>query len=227
MQSKTMRTSPLFLFLFAFGLTPLAFGASILLPTNLDQLNPDLDGFVTGAPRASSGEELEESEVETDCCEKWINCSLDVKEELDAVFKTLPDCPCIYFGIPYDQMFHDRRHNTSFKWREDNCKLDLYYPTAKTCIEHIPDDIDFPAQHCCYDYRGLLITRGCGAGTPRLASKLLSPQMHLKFDRKPWLDCKGDWRKYQSVRPPNNGRKCLPLPPDNVLELERQAADSY
>ena len=167
-----------------------------------------------------------------DCCgcEEWIDNNLALKDEIDQVFSALPSCPCIYLGgLPFHHwsLMYDQKHGRNFKWREISDPSDLvYHPGASNCIEHIPDSADLPSQHCCYDI--YLITRGSGAGSPRLYNSRLNLQMHRELDKQPWLTCEGDWRKYQLVRPPNNGRNCPERPSTSEYEMQiREAENSW
>ena len=89
------------------------------------------------------------------------------------------------------------------------------------------DSTTLAAQHCCYDDQMRLITRGKGAGVPNLISTEFSPELHYKVDVLPWILCKGDWSRFHSVRPPNNGLDCADNPPEQVFQMELKEAREY
>lgn len=109
-----------------------------------------------------------------------------------------------------------------FRWMvSDNVKerLDVYKHSAKYCIRSLltAHSTSLAAQQCCYDEETMrLITRGPGAGTPKLISREISLELNYKIDILPWIICRGDWSKYNAVRQPNNGRDCREFPADDI-----------
>ncbi|KFO24286.1 Isthmin-2 [Fukomys damarensis] len=94
---------------------------------------------------------------------------------------------------------------------------------------------DLPSCPCAYpleatsraDEGSLLLTRGKGAGAPDLVSTDFYPELHFKVDTLPWILCKGDWSRYHTVRPPNNGRACADNPPEEEYLAQLQEAKEY
>ncbi|XP_012868888.1 PREDICTED: isthmin-2 [Dipodomys ordii] len=170
-----------------------------------------------------------------DSCEKWLNCKSDfLSKYLSQVLQDLPSCPCVY---PREAVYRavslqDELQGRSFQWRDASGpreRLDIYQPTARFCLrsELSKDSSTLAAQHCCYDEQGRLLTRGKGAGAPDLISTNFSPELHFKVDTLPWILCKGDWSRYHTVRPPNNGRACTDNPLEEEYLAQLQEAKEY
>ncbi|XP_061599120.1 isthmin-2 [Cololabis saira] len=175
------------------------------------------------------------TESHVDSCEKWLSCKTDfLQKYLQLVLTQLPSCPCSY---PSEAVYsavniQDARLHRTFRWRDASGpkeRLDIYKPSARFCIRSMLsyDSSTLAAQHCCYDERMRLITRGKGAGAPDLISTEFSPDLHYKVDVLPWILCKGDWSRFHSVRPPNNGLGCQENPPEPVFQVELQEAGEY
>ncbi|XP_053701382.1 isthmin-2 isoform X1 [Synchiropus splendidus] len=170
-----------------------------------------------------------------DSCEKWLSCKNDFLERyLHQVLTELPSCPCSYpFEVVYSATnILDIKLKRSYRWRDASGpkeRLDIYKPSARFCIHSMlsDDSTTLATQHCCYDNQTRLITRGKGAGTPNLISAELSPELHYKVDLLPWILCKGDWSRFHSVRPPNNGLQCENNPSDGVFQAELREAREY
>uniref|UniRef100_A0A8C7J0N8 Isthmin 1 n=1 Tax=Oncorhynchus kisutch TaxID=8019 RepID=A0A8C7J0N8_ONCKI len=160
--------------------------------------------------------------VDTDSCERWMNCKSEfLKKYMTKVSNDLPSCPCSYpTEVAYSTAdVPDPTTRRDFRWKDASGpkeKLEIYKPTARCCIRSMLtlESTTLAAQHCCYNDNMKLITRGKGAGTPNLISNEFSADLHYKVDVLPWIICKGDWSRYNQVRPPNNGQKC----PDNPLD---------
>lgn len=173
---------------------------------------------------------------DVDSCEKWLNCKSDfLANYLSQVLKDLPSCPCAY---PLEAVYsaavslQDEHQGRSFQWRDASSpqeRLDIYQPTARYCLRSMlsSESSTLAAQHCCYDEGSRLLTRGKGAGAPDLVSTDFSPELHFKVDRLPWILCKGDWSRYHTVRPPNNGRACTDNPPEEEYLAQLQEAKEY
>ncbi|XP_057678125.1 isthmin-2 [Corythoichthys intestinalis] len=173
--------------------------------------------------------------TDVDSCEKWLNCKSDfLQRYLRQVFLELPSCPCSFPSeVAYTvvSVYDDSRGRT-FRWRDASGpkeRLDIYKPSARSCIRSAlsGDSSTLAAQHCCYDERGRLITRGKGAGMPNLISTEFSPELHFKVDVLPWILCKGDWSRFHAVRPPNNGLECPENPHEDVFMNELEEAREY
>lgn len=170
-----------------------------------------------------------------DPCEKWLNCKSDFLDKyLSQVLQDLPSCPCTYplKARNQDVSLWDKQKGRSFQWRDASGpkeRLDIYHPSADSCLRSrlSQNSTTLAAQHCCYDSRHRLLTRGKGAGTPNLISTEFSPELHFKLDRLPWIMCKGDWSRYHSVRPPNNGRVCAVNPSQREYLSQLQEAEEY
>lgn len=170
-----------------------------------------------------------------DSCEKWLNCKSEfLQRYLHQVLSELPSCPCSYPSeVAYTVVsIYDESHGRQFRWRDASSpkeRLDIYKPSARSCIRSAlsSDSSTLAAQHCCYDDRGRLITRGKGAGTPNLISTEFSPELHFKVDVLPWILCKGDWSRFHAVRPPNNGLSCPENPHEDVFMNELEEAREY
>ncbi|XP_028295459.1 isthmin-2 [Gouania willdenowi] len=173
--------------------------------------------------------------TDVDSCEKWLNCKSDfLQRYLHKVQSELPSCPCSYPSeVSYTVVsLYDKSHDRPFRWRDASSpkeRLDIYKPSARSCIRSAlsNDASTLAAQHCCYDERGRLITRGKSAGTPNLISTEFSPELHFKVDVLPWILCKGDWSRFHVVRPPNNGLKCPENPHEDVFMNELEEAREY
>ncbi|CAO2587037.1 ISM2 [Lemmus lemmus] len=172
---------------------------------------------------------------DVDSCEKWLNCKSDfLAKYLSQVLQDLPSCPCAY---PLEAVYsavslQDERRGRSFQWRDASGpreRLDIYQPTARFCLRSVlsGESSTLAAQHCCYDEGSRLLTRGKGAGAPDLVSTDFSPELHFKVDTLPWILCKGDWSRYHTVRPPNNGRACTDNPPEEEYLAQLQEAKEY
>lgn len=170
-----------------------------------------------------------------DSCEKWLSCKNDfLKKYLHQVLTELPSCPCLY---PSEAVYsainiQDGKLHRTYRWRDASGpkeRLDIYKPSARFCIRSMLsyDSTTLAAQHCCYDDQMRLITRGKGAGAPNLISTEFSPELHYKVDVLPWILCKGDWSRFHSVRPPNNGLGCADNPPEQVFQMELKEAREY
>ncbi|XP_036062114.1 isthmin-2 isoform X2 [Onychomys torridus] len=172
---------------------------------------------------------------DVDSCEKWLNCKSEfLARYLSQVLQDLPSCPCAY---PLEAVYRavslrDEHQGRSFQWRDASGpreRLDIYQPTARFCLRSMLSgkSSTLAAQHCCYDAGSRLLTRGKGAGAPDLVSTDFSPELHFKVDRLPWILCKGDWSRYHTVRPPNNGRACADNPPEEEYLAQLQEAKEY
>ncbi|XP_035732817.1 isthmin-1-like isoform X1 [Vespa mandarinia] len=161
---------------------------------------------------------------DTDPCQKWLNN----EDKLEAAFLghlvVLPACPCKYPNIIfYDNNLWDEKQKKHYRWRDVSSasyRLDVYKPGAAYCVRTLLATGSGSAQHCCYDSDRNLITRGSGAGTPYFVSPDISLILHEKIDILPWRLCKGDFSRFNKVRPPNNDNGCNENP-DNE-EYQRQ-----
>ncbi|KAL0969846.1 hypothetical protein UPYG_G00233120 [Umbra pygmaea] len=170
-----------------------------------------------------------------DSCEKWLSCKNDfLQKYLHQVVTELPSCPCTY---PSEAVYSavnifDKTLRKTYRWRDASGpkeRLDIYKPSARFCARSMlsVESTTLAAQHCCYDEHMKLITRGKGAGTPNLISTEFSPELHHKVDVLPWILCKGDWSRFHTVRPPNNGMQCLDNPKEEVYQVELEEAREY
>ncbi|XP_071761489.1 isthmin-2 [Centroberyx gerrardi] len=177
----------------------------------------------------------ESLDTNVDSCEKWLSCKNDfLQKYLHQVLTELPSCPCSY---PSEAVYSavnilDAKLHKTYRWRDASGpkeRLDIYKPSARFCIRSMLsyDSTTLAAQHCCYDDQMRLITRGKGAGAPNLISTEFSPELHYKVDVLPWILCKGDWSRFHSVRPPNNGLDCADNPPEQVFQTELKEAREY
>lgn len=170
-----------------------------------------------------------------DSCERWLNCKSDFLDQyMRQVLQDLPSCPCSYplEAASSAVSLQDERRGRSFLWKDASGpreRLDVYQPTARFCLRSVlsNESSTLAAQRCCYDADNRLLTRGKGAGAPDLISTDFSPELHFKLDRLPWILCKGDWSRYHSVRPPNNGRACADNPPEEEYLAQLQEAKEY
>ncbi|XP_043490957.1 uncharacterized protein LOC122516836 [Polistes fuscatus] len=161
-----------------------------------------------------------------DPCDRW----LINEDRLRAAFMehlvVLPGCPCTYPNfIFYDNQIWDEKQNRHYRWRDvstPNYRLDVYKPGASYCVRTLlgTGTITAAAQHCCYDKKRKLITRGSGAGIPYYVSPEVSMILHEKIDILPWRLCKGDFSRFNEVRPPNNDKGCRVNP--KKKEYQRQ-----
>ncbi|XP_010876945.1 isthmin-2 [Esox lucius] len=170
-----------------------------------------------------------------DSCEKWLNCKNDfLQKYLHQVLTELPSCPCTY---PSEAVYSavnifDKTLRKTYRWRDASGpkeRLDIYKPSARFCARSMlsVESTTLAAQHCCYDDHMKLITRGKGAGAPNLISTEFSPELHHKVDVLPWILCNGDWSRFHSVRPPNNGLQCSENPLEEVYQVELEEAREY
>ncbi|KAM4541788.1 isthmin-2-like [Odontesthes bonariensis] len=170
-----------------------------------------------------------------DSCEKWLSCKNDfLQKYLHQVLTALPSCPCSYPSeVVYSAVnIQDAKLRKTFRWRDASGpkeRLDIYKPSARFCVRSMLsyNSTTLAAQHCCYDNQMRLITRGKGAGAPNLISTEFSPELHYKVDVLPWILCKGDWSRFHSVRPPNNGLECPDNPPEPEFQAELREAQEY
>uniref|UniRef100_A0A8C6WG43 Isthmin 1 n=1 Tax=Neogobius melanostomus TaxID=47308 RepID=A0A8C6WG43_9GOBI len=173
--------------------------------------------------------------VDTDSCERWMNCKSDfLKKYMTKVANDLPSCPCSYpTEVAYSTAdVHDAPTGKDFRWKDASGpkeKLEIYKPTARYCIRSMLtlESTTLAAQHCCYDDNMKLITRGKGAGSPNLISIEFSADLHYKVDILPWIICKGDWSRYNQARPPNNGQKCPENPQDEDYYKQFEEAREF
>ncbi|XP_067894357.1 isthmin-2 [Heterodontus francisci] len=180
-----------------------------------------------------NGTDLFDSEM--DSCDRWLNCKSEfLKKYLMKALTDLPSCPCTY---PTEAVYsivsvHEDGKGRFYRWRDASGpkeRLDIYKPTSKFCIRSMLslDSATLAAQHCCYDDQMKLITRGKGAGAPNLISTEFSPELHYKVDVLPWILCKGDWSRYNDVRPPNNGLNCSENPLEDDFMAQLKEAKEY
>ncbi|KAK2575729.1 hypothetical protein KPH14_012118 [Odynerus spinipes] len=164
--------------------------------------------------------------VDEDPCQKWLNSKDKLEEAFLGPLVALPACPCQYpSNIFYDDKLWDEKQQKHFRWRDvsgESHRLDVYKPGAAYCVRSLlaQGSGSAAAQHCCYDRQRRLITRGSGAGTPNFVSPEISIALHEKIDILPWRLCKGDFSRFNKVRPPNNDNGCDDNP-DNE-EYQRQ-----
>ncbi|XP_023850723.1 isthmin-2 [Salvelinus sp. IW2-2015] len=174
-------------------------------------------------------------DTNVDSCDKWLSCKNDfLQKYLHQVLTELPSCPCSY---PSEAVYSavnifDKTLRKTYRWRDASGpkeRLDIYKPSARFCTRSMLsfDSTTLAAQHCCYDDHVKLITRGKGAGAPNLISTEFSPELHYKVDVLPWILCKGDWSRFHSVRPPNNGLQCAHNPTEDVYQAELEEAREY
>lgn len=190
---------------------------------------------MTDTTPAHTTNSTESLDTNVDSCEKWLSCKNDfLQKYLHQVLTELPSCPCTY---PSEAVYsavniQDPKLRKTYRWRDASGpkeRLDIYKPSARFCIRSMLsyDSTTLAAQHCCYDDQMRLITRGKGAGAPNLISTEFSPELHYKVDVLPWILCKGDWSRFHSVRPPNNGLECAQNPDEDVFQVELQEAKEY
>uniref|UniRef100_A0A2K6LZL3 Isthmin 2 n=1 Tax=Rhinopithecus bieti TaxID=61621 RepID=A0A2K6LZL3_RHIBE len=195
----------------------------------------DTLGLRIGEWQLLTGNATDMPDQDVDNCEKWLNCKSDfLTKYLSQMLRDLPSCPCAY---PLEAMnspvsLQDERQGRSFRWRDASGpreRLDIYQPTARFCLRSMlsGESSTLATQHCCYDDDSRLLTRGKGAGMPNLISTDLSPELHFKLDRMPWILCKGDWSRLHAMLPPNNGRACTSNPPEEEYLAQLQEAKEY
>uniref|UniRef100_A0AAY5ENY0 Isthmin 2b n=1 Tax=Electrophorus electricus TaxID=8005 RepID=A0AAY5ENY0_ELEEL len=201
---------------------------------DLDPCTDDLNPISRDFPFAMENG-TEPFGTDVDSCEKWLNCKSEfLQHYIQQIHTELPSCPCSYpstashNAVSLPDMHHDR----TYHWRDASDpkeRLDIYKPSAWSCLRSVlsTEGTTLAAQHCCYDSQGLLITRGKGAGTPNLISTEFSPDLHFKVDVLPWILCKGDWSRFHTVRPPNNGLDCPENPQHDVFMNELVEARKY
>ncbi|KAJ3606939.1 hypothetical protein NHX12_026455 [Muraenolepis orangiensis] len=173
--------------------------------------------------------------TDVDTCEKWLSCkSAFLQRYLHQALSELPSCPCSYPSAAAYAVVsvQDEGHGWPFRWRDASGpkeRLDVYKPSARSCIRSALSgaSVTLAAQHCCYDEHGRLLTRGKGAGTPDLISAEFSAELHFKVDVLPWILCKGDWSRFQAVRPPNRGLACPENPHQDVFLNELEEATEF
>ncbi|KAK1339399.1 hypothetical protein QTO34_020082 [Cnephaeus nilssonii] len=163
-----------------------------------------------------------------DHCEKWLNCKSDFLDKyLSQLPMHIPTGGCAQDHELAGQAYRPQRPVEGRQW--PGRALDIYKPTASYCLRSLlsQDSKTLAAQHCCYDSSYRLLTRGKGAGAPHLISREVSPELHFRLDKMPWIMCKGDWSRYHSVRPPNNGWACPANPPEPEYLAQLQEAKEY
>ncbi|KAJ9585295.1 hypothetical protein L9F63_002880, partial [Diploptera punctata] len=181
-----------------------------------------------GGSNASHKEQDDE-----DPCERWMRCKDKLKKAFLGPLGTLPSCPCHYpSAIFYDDKIWDQSQGKYFRWRDVSGeveRLDVYKPGAAYCIRSLlaQGSTSLAAQHCCYDRYRRLLTRGSGAGTPDFVSPEVSASLHEKVDVLPWKLCKGDFTRYNSVRPPNNENNCTENPSNEEYQQQIQLAQYF
>ncbi|KAL4641386.1 isthmin-1 [Arapaima gigas] len=199
------------------------------------------DAFKTAATEVSlltGSDEFNATElfsIDMDSCERWMNCKSEfLKKYMLKMSNDLPSCPCSYPSeVAYSTAeIHDTASRKDFRWKDASGpkeKLEIYKPTARYCIRSSLslESTTLAAQHCCYDDTMRLITRGKGAGTPNLISTEFSADLHYKVDILPWIICKGDWSRYNQVRPPNNGQQCEENPLDDDYYRQFEEAREF
>ncbi|XP_013406705.1 isthmin [Lingula anatina] len=172
-------------------------------------------------------------DTEFDNCDSWMKCKNPYLLQYLAKLKDLPSCPCYYpINLVYNQRIWDHKRQQFFLWHDVSgaqYRLDVYKPGASYCILSRIElgRLNLAAQQCCYDNYQRLISRGPGAGTPYLISPEVSPALHHKVDILPWIICKGDWTKYNQVRPPNNDRTCTVNPSDETFLKQKAKARQF
>ncbi|XP_036818632.1 isthmin-2-like [Oncorhynchus mykiss] len=174
-------------------------------------------------------------DTNVDSCDKWLSCKNDfLQKYLHKVLTELPSCPCSYPSEAVYNAVHifDKTLRKTYRWRDASGpreRLDIYKPSARFCTRSMisSNSTTLAAQHCCYDDHTKLITRGKGAGAPNLISTEFSPELHYKVDVLPWILCNGDWSRFHSVRPPNNGLLCPDNPHEEVHQAQLEEAREY
>ncbi|XP_047468316.1 isthmin-2-like [Penaeus chinensis] len=179
------------------------------------------------------GAEDNEEDVVEDICGAWTVCRVERALQELAQLHALPSCPCVYpADLVYRDAIHDPLLNATFRWlavSKTREKIDVYHRGADLCIRSLllPRPRSLAAQTCCYSRDRHLLTRGSGAGSPALVSPEVNAALHRKVDILPWLVCRGNFLRYQAVRPPNNGRHCYTNPDDAVYQQQIYMATDY
>ncbi|XP_053642928.2 uncharacterized protein [Cherax quadricarinatus] len=171
------------------------------------------------------------SAAEVDPCTAWSTCRVEeVLQEL-ANLKSLPSCPCLYpADLPYHHHLYDPTHHIYFRWvgvSGEKERIDVYHRGAHHCIRSRVTSASLASQTCCYDRERKLLTRGSGAGSPTLVSPEVNFALHWQVDILPWLACRGNFLRYQAVRPPNNGQTCAVNPDDHRYQQQVYMATDY
>lgn len=124
---------------------------------------------------------------------------------------TLPNCPCT---INIGENGNPINPNPN-AWDLENPAGQDYHPGASFCLRGCPTYDGGPAQQCCYDTTGNLITDGPGAGTPDATSPcglfdLWDTWTHWEKDVHPFKHCNsaGMLDCYLLHRTPDNGNHC-------------------
>ncbi|XP_017877874.1 uncharacterized protein LOC108623691 isoform X2 [Ceratina calcarata] len=173
------------------------------------------------------------NETTEDPCQKWINSKDKFNDVFASSLTVLPACPCLYpNNIVYDDKIWDEKRKKNFRWRDvsgESHRLDVYKSGATYCIRSAltQGTGSAAAQHCCYDSDRKLLTRGSGAGTPHFISAEVSTILHEKLDILPWRLCKGDFSRYNAVRPPNNENNCETNPEDEEYQRQVNSTKYY
>ncbi|HEV7763508.1 MAG TPA: hypothetical protein VGQ76_00775 [Thermoanaerobaculia bacterium] len=148
-----------------------------------------------------------------------------VREPGERWFESLPDCPCRWSDIKFNQPRPDKKGRPG-RWMATNgCGLQTYHPDAVKEARWTPTD-EGPGQQCTYDKHNKLITGGLAAGTPdfyppnnQLPAHWLEDvvpfsnrNLFVLFDVPP-ISCD----IYMKLYPPNEGNGCAenivgPLP---------------
>ncbi|KAJ8045201.1 Isthmin-1 [Holothuria leucospilota] len=176
---------------------------------------------------------LDSNYLQTDDCNEWMSCRSEKLMSYLARLNDLPSCPCLRpSNLDQHNAIFDQQKEQLFNWVNmavDDDWLDIYKPTAKNCIQSLlsPQSTSLAAQQCCYDNAHRLITRGSGAGTPHLISTEISPELNYKIDILPWIICKGDWTRYNLVRPPNNVLGCQENPDNEKYRQQWMKAKNF
>ncbi|MFN9416202.1 MAG: RHS repeat-associated core domain-containing protein [Pirellula sp.] len=170
--------------------------------------------------------------------DEWLDREKKRKDsgELDKILGDLPNCPCNIKNPKKPNKSGLPKLAIPDKWYGDGaCFRDWsspvggprdfgFHPGAYGCIRSTPEWYDpvKPAQQCCYDSSGDLITSGSGAGTPDVNLPNHKEGEVIPFDCAHHLD--GDHSKrdygnqgphvqaYLQYRPPNNGDNCKDNP---------------
>ncbi|XP_026287546.2 isthmin-like [Frankliniella occidentalis] len=185
------------------------------------------------AATSSSGLEAPGADEFASPCDRWMACSAKLRPVMWAQLAALPACPCTFpANVFYYNKIWDDKHGRYFRWRDASGRgerLDVYHPGAAHCVRslHTANAGLLAAQHCCYDRNRQLLTRGSGAGTPALMSPDVSAALHDILDIRPWRICKGDFTRYNDVRPPNNDNDCAANPDEDEFQRQVDMAQFY
>ncbi|XP_028049128.1 isthmin isoform X2 [Monomorium pharaonis] len=170
---------------------------------------------------------------DVDRCQKWLDNWHKIERAFPGSVDNLPACPCTYpNNVFYNNEIWDKRRQKNFRWRDvshEKDRLAIYKPGATYCVQTLPSHESESAivQHCCYDEKRKLLTRGSGAGTPYIVSPDISELLHDKIDLLPWRLCKGDFTRYNEVRIPNNGNNCKTNPDNEEYQHQVENAKNY